>query len=242
MRKIREKDMFIGGMIVFGSMIAGFFFPQLAQTTQHPLYAIMSLGAIAAGTFFALQKAQGTFRAFLLMAAIGISALIIESIGVATGFPYSSFTYGDALGEKIGNLVPWTVSIAFPPLLFIAHALGEKYTNSIFSRIILATIILVSIDLVLDPTLTALKYWSWEKPGVYYGVPLQNFFGWVLSGLIMHTICAYIWKPKTDISLLLMGGMVLVGFWTGAAGGFLFVLPIFIGLILLPFFARPFFH
>ncbi len=106
MRKIRESDMFIGSIIAFGGIIAGLPFPQLAQSSQNPLFAIASLGMIALGTFFALKKSQGMQRALLLMGTIGICALVIESIGVATGFPYSPFTYGNALGTKIGNLVP----------------------------------------------------------------------------------------------------------------------------------------
>jgi putative membrane protein len=36
----------------------------------------------------------------------------------------------------------------------------------------------------LDPGAVAVGFWAYADGGVYYGVPLSNFAGWVLSGTV----------------------------------------------------------
>ncbi len=45
--------------------------------------------------------------------------------------------------------------------------------------------ILVGLDLLLDPAAVALGFWSYAAGGAYYGVPLTNVLGWVLSASVV---------------------------------------------------------
>jgi uncharacterized membrane protein len=36
-------------------------------------------------------------------------------------------------------------------------------------------------DLAMDPRMVASGHWEWEEPGMYFGVPLQNYWGWWLT-------------------------------------------------------------
>ncbi len=57
--------------------------------------------------------------------------------------------------------------------------------------LILAAVLMVTLDIVIDPL--ALRGYRWflgqiygyPEPGVYFGVPLANFGGWFLVGLVM---------------------------------------------------------
>jgi uncharacterized membrane protein len=40
---------------------------------------------------------------------------------------------------------------------------------------------MVAWDLALDPLMVADGHWNWETPGAYFGVPLQNYWGWWLT-------------------------------------------------------------
>ena len=48
-------------------------------------------------------------------------------------------------------------------------------------QFILALILLVSFDLVLDPGAVHMGLWRFLESSLYYGVPWTNFFGWVLT-------------------------------------------------------------
>ncbi|MDO9130538.1 MAG: carotenoid biosynthesis protein [Anaerolineales bacterium] len=40
-------------------------------------------------------------------------------------------------------------------------------------------------DLFLDPQMAAWDFWQWDAPGLYFGIPLTNFLGWLaVSALI----------------------------------------------------------
>ncbi|GIS54397.1 hypothetical protein Ct9H90mP29_14390 [bacterium] len=55
------------------------------------------------------------------------------------------------------------------------------------------------LDMVLDPIAVDEKRWSWDFPGVYYGIPLLNFFGWFLTVAMILSIFFLIHIPVNDI-------------------------------------------
>ena len=48
--------------------------------------------------------------------------------------------------------------------------------------VVIATVLLM--DVVLDPGAVALGFWVYPGGGAFYGVPLSNYAGWVLSATV----------------------------------------------------------
>lgn len=44
---------------------------------------------------------------------------------------------------------------------------------------IIAGLIMASLDLIIDPVMVAIGAWSWQVAGIYYGIPLWNYEGWI---------------------------------------------------------------
>ncbi|QKY18409.1 bisanhydrobacterioruberin hydratase [Halorubrum sp. CBA1229] len=110
----------------------------------------------------------------------------IELLGVATGWPYGSFEYTVDLGPMLGG-VPVALPVFFIPLVVNAYLLcllllGSRASNGWLR---LATVIaaVVAMDVVLDPGAVALGFWSFGG-GSFYGVPLSNYAGWVVSATV----------------------------------------------------------
>ena len=110
----------------------------------------------------------------------------IELLGVATGWPYGSFEYTVSLGPMLGG-VPVALPVFFIPLVVNAYLLcllllGSRASNGWLR---LATVIaaVVAMDVVLDPGAVALGFWSFGG-GSFYGVPLSNYAGWVVSATV----------------------------------------------------------
>ncbi|OYR89653.1 carotene biosynthesis protein, partial [Halorubrum sp. E3] len=110
----------------------------------------------------------------------------IELLGVATGWPYGSFEYIVSLGPMLGG-VPLALPVFFIPLVVNAYLLcllllGSRASNGWLR---LATVIaaVVAMDVVLDPGAVALGFWGFGG-GAFYGVPLSNYAGWVLSAVV----------------------------------------------------------
>ena len=51
-------------------------------------------------------------------------------------------------------------------------------------------------DLVMDPIMVAGGHWVWDVKGAYFGIPLQNFWGWWLT--IFTTFALYLWFFRKD--------------------------------------------
>ena len=126
-------------------------------------------------------------RAALGVAALAAYSYAIEIVGVATGWPYGFFEYGVSLGPMVSG-VPLALPVFFLPLVANAYLLSLLLLGPVADRTLprlLSVIALVLLmDVVLDPGAVALGFWSYEGGGAFYGVPLSNYAGWVLSATV----------------------------------------------------------
>jgi len=125
-----------------------------------------------------------------LLAGIGVLTLysyLIEFIGVKTGFPYGSFSYGIDLGPMILGKIPLGLPVFFIPLVLNSYILAlllfPEKTRKISYRLPIVIGIVLLIDLILDPAAVAINFWNYGE-GLYYGVPVTNYLGWVLSATV----------------------------------------------------------
>jgi len=91
-------------------------------------------------------------------------------------------------------------------------------------------LILVAIDLILDPAATALGLWIWDNPGLYYGIPTVNFLGWFLVGSVSTLILTYI-LPKPHITLSHSIQLILA-YWVGVNAGLGLMIPAALGAVM----------
>lgn len=192
---------------------------------------------IALPAFIAIFRFIGARRAIISLSAVSLSAFAIEATGVATGFPYGDFYYGDALGAKVFGLVPYLLPISYVPLVIGAAA--AAYRDGLSHPVAWAlrsAVLLVLLDGLLDPGATALGFWVWPDGGAYYGVPVTNYLGWLLSGAVASVLLLILgrWEGKPPPGML-DSAVISVSFWTGVAtfGGLLF--PAMLGAALYVF-------
>lgn len=134
----------------------------------------------------------GLLRATDRRAATGVGLLIlysyaVEYVGVHTGVPYGEFFYGVDLGPTVAG-VPLGLPIFFVPLVMNAYLLcllllGDRARVAAV-RLLAVIATVVTMDVVLDPGAVALGFWVYPDGGVFYGVPLSNYAGWVLSATV----------------------------------------------------------
>jgi bisanhydrobacterioruberin hydratase len=230
-----KKIVIIAGFALF---IAAFF---TATQPLRPEMAIVSsifVVLFALPSYHAVNKAQGWKHGLLILGALGFYALLIESSAIHTGFPYGDFIYNDLLGEKVFGLTPWTVAFAWPPILLLSYWFARSCTRTVLLRKTLKTsaltaVFAMAVDLVLDPAAVHLGFWNWREPGFFYGVPLINFLGWLLSCFIGAVILHYLWGKKKVPVGLAYSGIAILWFWTIANLFMVQIIPALVGLILL---------
>jgi putative membrane protein len=147
----------------------------------HPLLLL-------AGTFVLRLPLVAAFAPLLTRRVAGWLGLLagytyaIEWVGVTTGWPYGAFSYGVDLGPTVAG-IPLALPVFFVPLVVDAYLLALLATRRRYATLPVALALVLAVDLVLDPGAVALGFWTYEAGG-YYGVPVSNFAGWVLSGSV----------------------------------------------------------
>ena len=141
--------------------------------------------------FAVLHGAQrfGWKRILLMVTTVSAVSLAFECYGVATGKVYGPYHYTDLLGPKFLGLVPLLIPVAWFMMMYASYLMADLLVpagyGSPTSRSLLvaaaAGIVMTAWDLAMDPMMVGGGNWVWETPGVYFGVPLQNFWGWWLT-------------------------------------------------------------
>jgi uncharacterized membrane protein len=154
-----------------------------------------------AGFSFALVHAvqregwQGALR--LLALVFGIS-LLFESVGVATGWVYGPYHYTDKLGPKFLGLVPYLIPVAWFMMSYPSFVIAEwlipsawKTWQRVLAVAAVGGLVMTAWDLIMDPMMVAGGHWVWETNGAYFGISLQNFWGWWMT--VFTTYALYLW-------------------------------------------------
>ncbi len=184
----------------------------------------------------------GWKKAVVSTLLIGVLAIFVESLGLLTGWPYGEFRYLPGIGPLWQNFLPYILPISFLPLFLSAWTLSWLCQRP-------ATIWLwmLILDLMLDPMAVHLGLWVYAEEGWYLGVPLSNFLGWMISGVVMNLVWWRLTRKSLKVSrkaseMLINGTSGFVALWTSAAAvvtwktaNWWFLLPVAIGASLLIF-------
>lgn len=204
------------------------------------------LGAVAVFLYGLRTLGLGRILAFMLP-AIFIS-LTSELLGTSTGFPFGHYSYLSGLGYKIGGLVPFTIPLSWFYVGCASYLLARaglavdtkpswwRHTGAV----LLGSLLLTCWDFVLDPAMsqTSLPFWYWQQPGAFFGMPYQNFAGWLGTGAVFMTVAALLWKnnpikfERSQLNLPLAVYLSNFGFATVMSLAAGFSIPVLLGLVL----------
>lgn len=205
-------------------------FPEKVPEVIAAFAPLVGIALFAVPSYYGVIK-QKKLVGLLILIILGLYALAIETFAIKTGLPYGEFSYTNALGPKLLDTTPWAVALAYPPILLIAFWFASKFTRG-FGRIFITAIFATLVDVVLDPAVVSLDFWAWESPGAFYGVPLINFIGWIVTSLIGATFLHAIWGKADRVKApVAYSGLAVLLFWTGVNAGISQVIPLGIGAI-----------
>lgn len=206
----------------------------------------MILGAV--GVFLYAYRTIGLGRALgFLLPSVFIS-LTSELLGTSTGFPFGHYSYLSGLGYKIAGLVPFTIPLSWFYVGYVSYLLAraglevDKKPSLLrhAGAVALGALLLTSWDFVLDPAMsqTSLPFWYWQQPGPFFGMPYQNFAGWMGTGSVFMTVAALLWKnnpiklERSQLNIPLIVYLGNFGFATVMSLAAGFSIPVLLGLVL----------
>ncbi len=209
------------------------------------------LGAIAVAIYAYRNLGTKTWLAFMLPAVL--ISLSSELLGTSTGFPFGNYSYLSGLGYKIAGLVPFTIPLSWFYLGLSAYLLARGGLSRVNNGVTiplgigrqlicigLGALLLTSWDFVLDPAMsqTEMPFWYWHQEGAFFGMPYQNFAGWLGTGATFMTVAALFWRrqvfafTQTQLSLPLAIYLSNFAFATIMSLASGIVTPVLLGLVL----------
>lgn len=171
----------------------------------------------------------GWRHTLLFFGITGAVSWSYEHVGVETGLIYGAYHYTDALGLKLGHvpiIIPIAWFMMIYPSYIIANLIGsgrpmmmigqkkDDDNNNKSSRTplvqilwlsFLSAVIMTAWDLVVDPYLSGPteKAWIWEEDdsggSQYFGVPLHNFGGWLLTTFTIYFVFRLLSERKFQV-------------------------------------------
>jgi uncharacterized membrane protein len=164
-----------------------------------PFHYNMAMGAVF--TLFALLHGGiyvGKKSIVVLAVLTVVISFIMEYAGVKTGIIYGEYHYGSVLGPKALGTVPWLVPLSWFMFMYVSSvtvdaAFGGRYEGwaapVLFA--LLDSAAMTALDILIDPLWVTRGTWIWTAVqslpagSVFYGIPVQNYFGWFLTTMII---------------------------------------------------------
>lgn len=123
-----------------------------------------------------------------------LSGFLVEVAGVNTNFIFGSYIYGATLGIKLWE-VPLIIGLNWLLLTYICGSISSNITDHIFLNSLIGSLIMVILDILIEPVAIHLDFWQWEGGKI----PLQNFIGWFLVALILQSVFHNLQFDKKNI-------------------------------------------
>ena len=185
------------------------------------LLTVATVLVTAAASLAHAVVVHGARTAVAVLASAGGTSLVLEAVGVRTGYPFGEYAYAGTLGPELLGvplLVPlaWTM-LAYPLLL------AARVTCAARPRLVMPVTAagLAGWDLYLDPQMVDAGHWTWAFPDPHLpgleGIPLTNLAGWTLGGLLVAAALDRV-VPRSRAERLDAGPALLLAWtWLGSA-------------------------
>ena len=182
---LRQKLKTIVLFVVFYTVgVAGIGIP-LTQRLFIILIPFALLLSFIAILLFHKSLHSGNTR-FVFFTIILISYLV-EVVGVNSQIVFGKYIYGSGLGLKVFG-TPMMIGINWAMLVYCSASIMERFRWPVVLQVILASVLMIVYDVVLEQVAPFLDMWYWNGNSV----PLQNYVVWFVLALIFHSLVK--WK------------------------------------------------
>ena len=172
------------------------------------------LGALA-GLLHAAGKLGGR-RALGVFAVAFTISLGAELLGTSTGYPFGAYSYTTQLGYRVLGLVPFNIPTSWFFMLYCSLAICGRLlapaddARSKWKWAVAAGFVLTAWDVSMDPAMVKTTHWLWHLDDpttqstlerlvlgdIFYGMPLSNWLGWLLTGTVVARAMLAIVPPS----------------------------------------------
>ncbi len=185
-QKLKTILLFI---VFYAIIVAGIGIPQTKSVfiALIPIVLIMSFVAI-----LLFHKSLNSANTRFVFLTIFLLSYLVEMVGVNSDMIFGNYTYGSGMGFKAFS-APLLIGINWVMLVYCSSSILEKFRLPVVVQIILASVLMVIYDVVLENVAPFLDMWYWSGNIV----PMQNYIVWFFLAFFFHGLVK--WKKvKTE--------------------------------------------
>lgn len=120
---------------------------------------------------------------YIFIAFTFLIGMTVEWIGVHTGYLFGNYEYGQNLGQKFDG-IPYVIGCNWAVIVVSSASLAKHLFRHSYLTPILASVIMVGLDILMEPVAISSDFWSWTNGYI----PIYNYVCWLLVGLVLQLI------------------------------------------------------
>ena len=183
-------------------VLIGVYFATSLADKIHP-NAAFGVTFVVTSFVFALihgRQRYGMREILVFLAICLVVSFSLENASIVTGFPFGHYVYAAVPGPRL-YLVPVLIALAYFGSGYLSWVVANVLLGKVdddprsgvarFALPIAAAFIMVMWDVGMDPySSTVQRLWIWRDGGGFFGVPLSNFLGWLLTVFVFYELFA----------------------------------------------------
>lgn len=142
------------------------------------LVSLSGMNLILSFALLLLARKKHSMQLYLVLLTCFTCGLLVEWIGVHTGYLFGSYHYGTALGQKLEG-IPWVIGLNWCSLVICSASLAAYIKVKPWLQAVFAAGLMVALDFILEPVAVKLGYWFWEGGTI----PFYNYVCWFLLSI-----------------------------------------------------------
>ena len=140
------------------------------------------------------------------LSAYGL-AWLCEFWSITKGFPFGLYHYIETTKDQelwIAG-VPFFDSLSFVFLGYFSYLASRMWVGSgryTLAHVLLGGLLMMLLDVIIDPVTLQGEKWFlgqiyyYPNPGPYFGVTLENFWGWFFLGTVLSLVAHFVFGPQ----------------------------------------------
>lgn len=120
---------------------------------------------------------------YIFIAFTFLIGMSVEWIGVHTRYLFGNYEYGQNLGQKFDG-IPYVIGCNWAVIVVSSASLAKHLFRHSYLTPILASVIMVGLDILMEPVAISSDFWSWTNGYI----PIYNYVCWLLVGLVLQLI------------------------------------------------------
>lgn len=182
----------------------------LTDVIPSTLSMVLNIGILMSIAIFH-GVSRYSFKQFLnFFLIVFIISSAYENISVLTGFPFGNYHHADSLGPKL-FLIPIIIAPTYFVVGYLSWTIALTLTGAfekvlrgdqVWSVPLIASFVMTMWDLQIDSISSTINQgWFWHDGGSFFGVPFENYTGWLLCTYTFFQVFAiYISRKSSSIN------------------------------------------